>query len=391
MGRHYIYSVKQIMKKSEIIFLIVVVISTTILFFLPTGYENPDLTKDMRYEKSKVLTVDNSGLRQISIVITGVQEVTLKIESGKFKGQIVSAQNHLLGQKNIDKLFKPGERAMTILQLNDEHNQIIGARAAEYYRQDLELLLFICFGGFLILFARYVGLKAILSFIFTALSFWKLLIPAFLNGYNPLLVSLSIVFICTLVIVLLVGGVNRKGGVALLGTMSGITITAILALTFGHFFHIPGTVQEFSEALLYTGYTYLDLSTIFISVIFISAAGAVMDVAMDISAAQHELISHTPNMARFTLMKSGLNIASPVIGSMTTTLLFAYSGSFMFAFMAFMAKGTPLENIVNKNYIAAEILHTLVGSFGLVLVAPLTAIIGAYVYTWTRKTSTLKY
>jgi uncharacterized membrane protein len=46
----------------------------------------------------------------------------------------------------------------------------------------------------------------------------------------------------------------------------------------------------------------------------------------------------------------------------------------------FMAKGTPFVNILNYNFIAAEILHTLVGSFGLVLVAPVTAIIGGYVY-----------
>jgi uncharacterized membrane protein len=65
---------------------------------------------------------------------------------------------------------------------------------------------------------------------------------------------------------------------------------------------------------------------------------------------------------------------------MTTTLLFAYSGSFMFVFMAFMAKGVPMITIFNTNYIAAEILQTLVGSFGLVLVAPLTAIIGGIVY-----------
>jgi uncharacterized membrane protein len=66
---------------------------------------------------------------------------------------------------------------------------------------------------------------------------------------------------------------------------------------------------------------------------------------------------------------------------MTTTLLFAYSGSFLFVFMMFMAKGTPMVNIFNTNYIAAEILHTLIGSFSLVLVAPATAIIGGYVYT----------
>ncbi|HHW56461.1 MAG TPA: YibE/F family protein [Clostridia bacterium] len=38
-------------------------------------------------------------------------------------------------------------------------------------------------------------------------------------------------------------------------------------------------------------------------------------------------------------------------------------------------------NTLNLNYIAAEILHTLVGSFGLITVGPLTALIGGYVFT----------
>ena len=42
--------------------------------------------------------------------------------------------------------------------------------------------------------------------------------------------------------------------------------------------------------------------------------------------------------------------------------------------MAFMAQGTPVELMLNYKYVAAEIVHTIVGSFGLVTVAPLTAI-----------------
>ena len=179
-----------------------------------------------------------------------------------------------------------------------------------------------------------------------------------------------IVFITSVVIILLVGGLNKKGLVSLLGTMAGVVVTAILAVVFGRLMKIPGTVQEYSEALLYAGFVNLNLSDIFISVVFISAAGALMDVSMDISAAQNEIIHRLPDLSHSELMKSGF-----------TTLLFAYTGSFMFAFMAFMAKGTPFASIVNTGFISAEILHTLVGSFGLVLVAPLTAIIGAFVYT----------
>ena len=66
---------------------------------------------------------------------------------------------------------------------------------------------------------------------------------------------------------------------------------------------------------------------------------------------------------------------------MTTTLLLAYSGGFSTLLMVFIAQGTPAINILNLNYIAGEILHTMVGSFGLVLVAPITAFIGGWMYT----------
>jgi uncharacterized membrane protein len=51
--------------------------------------------------------------------------------------------------------------------------------------------------------------------------------------------------------------------------------------------------------------------------------------------------------------------------------------------MVFMAQGIPMSNILNVNYVAAEILHTMVGSFGLVTVAPLTALTGAFVQSRT--------
>ena len=49
--------------------------------------------------------------------------------------------------------------------------------------------------------------------------------------------------------------------------------------------------------------------------------------------------------------------------------------------MVFMAQGVPVVNLLNLNYVSAEILHTLVGSFGLVSVAPFTALVGAFFYT----------
>ena len=50
-----------------------------------------------------------------------------------------------------------------------------------------------------------------------------------------------------------------------------------------------------------------------------------------------------------------------------------------------MAQGTPIDNILNYKYVAAELLDTIVGSFGLVTVAPFTALTSAWLLTKKKK------
>ena len=369
-------------KKLNIVFVAVVSLISLILIFLPTGFENPSLIKSTLRQKALVKRVDNSDLKKLGLVTVGTQDLTIELLSGHFKGDIIPASNVLMGQMSLDKIFKEGDHVLAVIKLNEEGNKVISANARDIYRINYELILFVLFAAFLIAFAGWTGLKALLSFVFTALVMWKILIPCFLKGVAPIPLSFLVVSATTTVIILLISGFTRKGVVALSGSITGIAITTILALVFGYYFHIPGTVQDFSEMLLYAGFGHLKLTDIFISGIFISAAGAVMDVAMDIAASQNEIKEKKPAIHRKELILSGFRVAYPVIGTMTTTLLFAYSGSFLFTFMVFMAKGTPMINIFNINYIAAEVLHTMVGSFGLVLVAPATAIIGGYVYSY---------
>lgn len=375
-------------KKSNQLFVIGISLLSILLLLLPTGFENPSQTNQTLREKAEILSVNNEDLHSLSVVTVGTQDLIMRISSGQFKDDTLTAHNVLMGQKKIDKIFKAGDKVLAILQLNTEKNKILSARADDHYRIRIELILFALFALFLIIFAGLTGFKALLSFVFTALSIWKILVPLLLRGYNPLFISLLILSLTTAVIIILINGFSKKGIVALIGSLSGISITGLLAVLFAYFFQIPGTVKDFSEALLYTGFTHIKLTDIFISGIFISAAGAVMDVAMDISASQNEIVLKKPDIQCKELITSGFHIAYPIIGTMTTTLLFAYSGGFIFIFMSFMAKGTPVITIFNTNYIAAEILNTLVGSFGLVLVAPVTAIVGGYIFTKKKQFTT---
>ena len=76
-----------------------------------------------------------------------------------------------------------------------------------------------------------------------------------------------------------------------------------------------------------------------------------------------------------------MNVGRAAMGTMTTTLLLAYSGGYVSLLMVFMAQGTPIDHILNYKYVASEILDTVVGSFGLVTVAPFTAVMAGILLT----------
>ena len=372
---------KELFKKADVYFAVFVVFVSVFLWFLPTGFEKPELKKNTLREKGVVISVDDSDLKRVGLILTGQQDMELEILSGRFKGDRIRASNVLMGQMSVDKLFREGDKVLAVLKTDGKSGEIINARAAEQYRIDVELALFVLFGLFLVGYARWTGFRALLSFVFTALIIWKVLIPLFLKGVPPLPVAFLVVSVTTTVIMLLITGFTRKGAVALSGAICGVALTTFLAVVFGAWFRIPGTVKDFAETLLYSGFYSLQLTDIFLSGIFISAAGAVMDMAMDIAASQAEIVQKHPSISRRELIVSGFRVGQSVIGTMTTTLLFAYSGSFTFVLMVFMAQGTPMEYIFNVSYVAAEILLTLVGSFGLVLVAPVTALLGGFLYT----------
>ncbi|WP_035104481.1 YibE/F family protein [Desulfohalovibrio reitneri] len=351
------------------------------LYFLPTGFEGA--LQDTRSERVRatVLETDDSDVLRHGIVKTGDQHLLLRIENGRFQGEVVTSNNPLLGMMDRDTLFEEGDSAFVTLTLSPDEERIVNAAPESHYRLDLELLLLGLFAGALLLFGGLTGAKALLSFLFAALMLWRVLVPLLLKGWDPVWLALGVVAVMTAAIIFLVGGVNRKGLTAFLGAFLGILTSAALAVFFTGEFAISGAVMPFSEPLLYAGFAHLDLSRIYMAAVFLAASGAVMDLAMDVSASLHEVVCKKPDISFTEALKSGISVGRAVVGTMTTTLLLAYSGGFLTLLMAFMAKGVPLANFFNVVYVAAEILKTLVGSFGLVMVAPFTALIGAWIFT----------
>ena len=365
--------------KHRFSFLVGISIVIVVLIFLPTGFEGALQFKDV--EKCKVLVeeVDNSSLIDTGLIRTGQQICKVRFLTGRFEGQTSFGWNMLGGSLSQDKLFRPGDKAQAVV--HHDEGEIISINLIDYYRLDGELVLAIAFALFLICFARGVGLRSVLSFVITILVLWKILVPLFLKGYNSIFVGLVAVAIMTFVILLFVYGLDKRLLSSFFGSMSGIIFAMILSIICSKAFHIHGAVMANSEALLYSGFADLNLTQIFMASVFIGASGSVMDLSVDITSAVSEVVRNCPDISTKKAIKSGLAVARAAMGTMTTTLLLAYSGSCIAFLMTFMAQGTPVYNILNNNVVAAEIINTIAGSFGLAMTAPLTAFISGILLT----------
>lgn len=351
------------------------------LAILLTGYQ--EIYREAEQCVAKVIQTDESKIIDTGLVRSGEQRCQLEIVSGKFKGRTAEGVNMLNGSLEQDKLFREGDRAQVVVSYNAD--EILMVTMIDHDRIPMELVMGAIFILFLILFAGRTGVRAVLSFFLTVLAIWKLLVPLYLKGYNPIWTGLVFTLLLSVLIIALVYGFDRRCISAVSGTFLGILVTCLLGSLFTDLFQIHGAVMSSSESLLYAGYQDLNLTRIFMASIFIGASGALMDLSVDITSAVHEVVEKRPDIGWKEAVRSGMNVGRSAMGTMTTTLLLAYSGGYIALLMVFMAQGTPLVNILNYKHVAAEMVHTVIGSFGLVTVAPFTALCAGVLLSQKKK------
>ena len=335
-----------------------------------------------RHMRARVVAVDNADIVFAGLVEYGSQHLEVEMLEGPAKGRRFRAENEMRAQLDIDKKFALGDVASVTWP--DGGVQDGGTLVArDHWRLGWAGVLFVAFAALLVVFGGATGAKALFSFVFGCFAVWKLLVPMCLAGWNAGWTVFAVVTLLTAVVMYLVAGATRTAAAAFLGAMLGVAASLALARVFTWGMHVNGATMPFVQALMYSGYEGLDLADLFNGAVVLASSGAVMDLAMDISSGVAEVARRNPDLPRRELLRSGLRIGRAVVGTMTTTLLFAYSGGYLTLLMVFAAQGTPPLSFLNSTLVSAELVKTLVGSFGLVLVAPFTAAVAAAVMPTT--------
>ncbi len=358
--------------QKRIIFPIIYIVVLTALAFLPTGFER-DIYYNAEGAKAKVLSVDNSTLLQIGLFRDGEQRCEVELRSGSHKGEIHEAVNLFSGSLANDKVFNVGDVAWVLVE-QDADDSVIFVNMIDHYRMNKELLLALVFAAALVAFAGWRGARTILSFIFSFMVVWKILIPCSLKGIAPIPVAFFAGILMSAATLLMVGGIKKASGAAFAGTLISSFFLLFLSWIVISIFQIDGTQLEWSESLLYSGFQNLDLRALFQAAVYLGCLGAMMDLSIDVAITMQEVENASPGISSRLLFRSGLAIGRAGVGTQTTTLLFAYLSSYLAVLMVYMAQGTPVFNILTSKTISSEIVQTLTGCIGLVAVSPLTAV-----------------
>ena len=305
----------------------------------------------------------------------GTQELEVRLLEGEHKGETVRAGNYLSAYYNIDA--RVGTRLIARIA-EDDNGEVYIATFVNYDRGWV-------LGGFLLLFALTLivvggkqGVKALFGLVFTMLALWLLLVPLLLRGAPPIPTTIGIVALTAAVSLAALTGYTRKTLCALLGCLGGVAAAGLLAALVGTLTPLNGfNMGEAEELVLRATDHGLTISGLLVCGVLISSLGAVMDVAMSISSACHELKTVHPALTAGELFRSGMNIGRDAMGTMANTLILAFAGSSLNMLLLFRAYDYPTLQIVNSDLMAIEIVQGVAGSIGIVLTVPLVAAVSA--------------
>lgn len=313
------------------------------------------------------------------------QDVTVKILTGKFKGETVELDNMLTGNPAYDIMLSKGDRV--VLHVEPRVEFIEDIEDVEFFISDIERVnaIYIFTGIFflmLLLIGRKKGILSFISIVATVALIFFALTPMILHEVSPILASLIVCILSTVITIYLVGGLNFKSTSAILGSIVSVGFAAALSILSIKLATLTGFAGE-EPMFLYTARPDLDFTGILTASMMLAALGAVMDTAVSIASTINEIYLTDKNLTIKDLFKSGMNVGRDIIGTMSNTLILVYLGSSLP--LVLLSNNIDLNKFFNLNQVATEITSALIGSIAILACVPVTAIISAYLIKTKHK------
>lgn len=334
-------------------------------------------TAPVEYEKGivlQVIPIDKSMQKQYAM---GEGEfVTLQLLSGTEKGKTVDTFNYVTGKSPYEIKVKPGDKI--IVAITHDFGKT-SYHVADFDRFDYVYVLLGIFMVCLIVFGGFIGIKSIFVIAFSTLLIFKIFIGQVLAAqFNLTLLALLLSAVIAVVTQITVSGPTIKSYAAIMGTVGGVTVAGALSQAAITLMYLNGLDTEEAMMLKASLLPNVDFEGLLFAGMIFGALGAVMDVTISISSALYEVKTIKPEATIKELFVAGMNVGKDIMGTMSNTLILAYTGSALPLMLLIAAQpNVSMTRILNLNMIVTEIARAMTGSIGLICAIPLTAFITA--------------
>jgi uncharacterized membrane protein len=241
----------------------------------------------------------------------------------------------------------------------------------------IALTLTLAFAVVTVAVARLRGLASLVGLAFAFFIMLQFLLPGLLGDSPPALISLVGSAAIMFVVLYLAHGFSARTTTALVGTLFGLTLVAVLGAVAVATARLTGLTSE--ETVTLQGYDpTLDFSGLVLAGIAVAGLGVLNDVTITQASAIWQLHEVDPGMPGRELYRRGMAVGRDHIASTVYTIVFAYAGAALPALLIFELSDRSWWTTLTSAALAEEVIRTLVGSIGLVLAVPVTTAAGAF-------------
>lgn len=333
--------------------------------------------------EARVIEIVKEGERETLGTKHIYQELKLDVYKGDLKDEQITIINGDLPLANLQK-YKINDRLIINYGTDFEGNRFF--QIVDYVRRDSLLLLFIIFMLVALLITRWYGFTSILGMFFSFLVIFKLILPQIIAGANPVLISILASIIIIPITFYLSHGFNIKTNVAIISTIVSLLITGILAYIFIEIGKLTGFSSE-EAAILKTNFeNTINMKGLILSGIILASLGALDDITVAQSSIVAELVNAHDKPKFIDIYKHAMSVGRDHISSMVNTLILVYTGASLPLLLLFVNNPHPFAEIINYEFIAEEIIRTLIASIGLILSVPLSTTLACFFFLKKSRT-----
>ncbi|WP_142214758.1 YibE/F family protein [Streptomyces sp. SLBN-118] len=361
------------------------------------GHERTGVGFDRQTEQGKVVRVEKVNCKDVNAAQVSPTGDTSTPEGGEAadarQGRCAKATVKVTTGKDKGRTFVEIVQPDAPRQLSEGQGVVVAyapdaPRELQYSVTDVDrefpmALLAGIFALAVVLVGRMRGLMALIALAASFAVLTLFILPAILQGSNPLIVAVVGASAIMLIALYLCHGLTARTSVAVIGTLISLLLIGLLGSLFIGWASLSGNTDD-STGLIHGLFPNIDLSGLLLAGVIIGSLGVLDDVTVTQTSAVWELRQADPLMGRRALYRAGIRIGRDHIASVVNTLVLAYAGAALPLLLLFSIAQSSVGTVATSELVAEEIVRTLIGSIGLVASVPVTTALAALVVSADR-------